>query len=109
MQWPPLMLSRLSLCLSLCFALLAACTDDPDEVLPTPTQVVITPAQPAEVEEIQTELETESTCPIVATEGPCAVACDPVAILDFIDPGTCVTFLCELADGTPARAGGCRP
>lgn len=44
---------------------------------------------------------------IVETDGPCAVACDPLALQPFIPNGTCATFLCTLEDGSEFRTGGC--
>jgi hypothetical protein len=44
---------------------------------------------------------------IVETEGPCAVACDPVALAAFIPKGTCTLFLCTLEDGSQYKTGGC--
>ena len=94
------MLTKTCLCVAL---FLAACvdlpTDDGDQVgAPAPAAVAL---------ELALALELEPVCPIVADDGPCAVACDPEAIRAFIQPGTCVTFRCYLADGTETRAGGC--
>jgi hypothetical protein len=47
---------------------------------------------------------------VVATEGPCAVACDPEAVMEFVRPGTCMLFVCRLEDDTGAiNLGGCKP
>jgi hypothetical protein len=43
----------------------------------------------------------------VATDGPCAVACDPEQVMTFVPAGTCTTFLCDLEDGSQFRTGGC--
>jgi hypothetical protein len=44
---------------------------------------------------------------LVATEGPCAHACDEDAIMTFIPKGTCAMFRCELANGSDLNTGGC--
>jgi hypothetical protein len=49
------------------------------------------------------------TCPVVADEGPCAVACDREALLEYIAPGTCLTFGCYDADGDLVNVGACSP
>lgn len=40
-------------------------------------------------------------------QGPCTFACDQEALDDFIPEGFCMTFLCERADGTKVKIGGC--
>jgi hypothetical protein len=42
-------------------------------------------------------------------DSACASACDPVKLVQFIPPGTCVAFVCHLTDGSVFRTGGCVP
>jgi hypothetical protein len=42
-------------------------------------------------------------------DGPCSHACDPVALVGDIPPGTCASFSCTLTDGTMYITGGCSP
>lgn len=44
---------------------------------------------------------------VVATDGPCAVACEPEKLIAFIPNGSCATFLCDVEDGSQWRTGGC--
>jgi hypothetical protein len=46
---------------------------------------------------------------IVATEGPCAYVCDPESLARYIPAGSCVSFACDLDDGSLYRTGGCNP
>jgi hypothetical protein len=89
--------------------LLAACLDQT-------TDVDATKAGPVALEHAAEALSTEarideitpSVCSeIVATDGPCAVACDPLKLMSYIPNGTCATFVCDLEDGTQWLTGGC--
>lgn len=77
------------------------------------TEDIATEATPDEVRAAVAELaaleQDDGACPIVADEGPCAVACDHDALLEYVQKGTCTIFRCELADGTTAFAGTCNP
>ncbi|HEU0034898.1 MAG TPA: hypothetical protein VFQ53_29940 [Kofleriaceae bacterium] len=47
-------------------------------------------------------------CAVVATEGACTLVCDPDRLVEeYVPPGSCVTWLCELRDGGTRRVGGC--
>ena len=49
-------------------------------------------------------------CAVLPESGPCALACDPDALVDrFVPQGTCVTFRCELTTGEVFQTGGCNP
>jgi len=45
---------------------------------------------------------------VVETEGACAVACDPEAVMELIPPGTCILFVCTREDGGIVNLGGCK-
>ena len=52
--------------------------------------------------------EGKSVCEMLPPgDGACAHACDADALLAFIPPGTCVTFVCTLLDGSEYVTGGC--
>jgi len=91
--------------LALAAALVAACTDDvrpTDESGRDTTDVRATPPDEA------LDRGRESVCDrTVATDGACADPCNPDKLLEFIPPGTCVLFECELDDGSYFRTGGC--
>jgi hypothetical protein len=76
---------------------LCACVADPIETTRTLVPVVV----------MSVPLE-RNACEPVATEPPCADACDPEAVLEQVPPGTCEIIECELVDGTSVRVGGCR-
>ena len=44
---------------------------------------------------------------IVETEGPCAVACDPEKLAEYIPEDWCAVFVCHLDNGDTYRASGC--
>jgi hypothetical protein len=46
-------------------------------------------------------------CDMLPPDGPCAAACDPVALQAFIPAGTCVLIDCTLTDGSTIKIGGC--
>lgn len=48
-------------------------------------------------------------CDLLPSAGPCAVACDPVALAAYLPPGTCGAFVCELVDGREASFHTCHP
>lgn len=48
-------------------------------------------------------------CDLLPPTGPCALACDHDAFLDFVPPGTCAAFLCELTDGREIVVNACHP
>jgi hypothetical protein len=50
----------------------------------------------------------DQLCEMLPETGACADLCDPVAFHEHIPPGTCVTYVCELDDGSRVLAGGCR-
>jgi hypothetical protein len=89
--------------------LLAACLDQTTDIEPTePEPVALEPA----AEGLNTEARIDESAPsvcseIVATDGPCAVACEPLKLKSYIPNGTCATFVCDLEDGTQWRTGGC--
>jgi hypothetical protein len=41
-----------------------------------------------------------SVCDVLPCDGPCSLACDKDDLVDqYVPPGTCVSFYCELTDG----------
>ena len=87
--------------------LLAGCAGDSDVDPP-----VIGPDKP-EVDFAPPEgrlraADVPATCNIVPEPGPCEVACDSEQLFElYIEPGLCVTFVCEDTAGEPAFVGGC--
>ncbi len=80
---------------------------EPTDTQQAPSDDEIPPVGPT-VGTASSESPQRSICErIVATEGPCAAVCDPAALVQFIPASTCVTFVCELDDGTELRTGGC--
>jgi hypothetical protein len=60
--------------------------------------------------EVDPDRDTRPLCEqVVATEGPCAVACDPAAVMSFVKKGTCSFITCTVEDGTTFNTGGCNP
>lgn len=55
-----------------------------------------------------THVDQESVCSLLPSEGACSLACDAEALAQLIPAGTCMTFVCELADGNVLLAGGCK-
>lgn len=83
---------------------LPACAELPEEDLEAPTGEVL------EVENANLSADSgePAFCDLLPDDDTaCAYACDPEALLDFIAPGTCQTFLCETVTGEPFRTGGC--
>jgi hypothetical protein len=53
-------------------------------------------------------LRAANRCNVIETDGPCALACTPDALLEeFVPEGTCIIYDCTLEDGSPLRVGGC--
>src|SRR4051812_21025883 len=90
---------------------LAACLDQTTDVEPIEgDSVALEPAAEGPSAESRIDERAVSVCPqFVATDGPCAVACEPLKLVSYIPTGTCVTFVCDLEDGTQWRTGGCNP
>jgi hypothetical protein len=89
--------------------LLAACLDQTTDVEPTEAEP-LAPEHAAEglSTEARIDERTPSSCSeVVATDGPCAVACEPLKLMSYIPNGTCATFVCDLEDGTQWLTGGC--
>lgn len=96
--------------------LCAACVEegsDSDRVEPSPVQ----PDKAEDPPMITSSLAAEELAPAQEVcdirpdpdepQGPCTFACDQEALDDFIPEGFCMTFLCERADGTKVKIGGC--
>lgn len=48
-------------------------------------------------------------CDLLPADGPCALACDRTALVDqYVPPGTCVEFACQLTDGRLVGVHACR-
>ena len=99
---------------------LAACLDNPeqsdvesniDRVYEARAELVLPKDSATELADVRTDehaAEAPSTCAdVIETEGPCAFACDPEKVADFIVAGTCTTFVCHLANGDDWFTGGC--
>ena len=55
------------------------------------------------------DLFEDPACEPMADDGPCALVCDPEALLQrYVPEDTCVHFLCTARDGTHHNLGACR-
>lgn len=48
-------------------------------------------------------------CDMLPPEGACSQACNQVALADYVPPGTCAVFRCELLDGRAITVHACHP
>jgi hypothetical protein len=88
------------------FLLLASCAGDSglDEPPGGPEKPMVESAPEARARVANAPEE----CNVVPEPGPCEVACDQQQLFDlYIEPGLCVTFVCEDISGEPALVGGC--
>lgn len=97
--------------LTILAVLLSACVDSPEGV-GMPNVIHKDPAVfDGRLQTVEQSVANDGTnaCDLLPDEGPCALACDQDALFATIDPGTCVSYHCELADGSQINIGGCRP
>lgn len=99
----------------LAVGVLAACAvDDPAAPL-EPEPAVSDLAQTstgalASADDAEGGHDGENLCDLLPCEGPCSLACDYKSLLEqYVQPGTCVSFYCQLTDGRPFSLDGCRP
>ena len=87
--------------------LFAACAGDSDPDAPPdigPERPEVEPGSEGRLR----AADMPATCNIVPEPGPCEVACDKEQLFElYIEPGVCVTFVCEDTSGEPAFVGGC--
>lgn len=55
------------------------------------------------------DADDDDVCALLPACGPCSVACDAAALADYIPPGTCAAFVCELTDGRRMTFHACHP
>jgi len=54
-------------------------------------------------------LAEDARCEPMAEDGPCALICDPDALLEhYVPAGTCIHFVCTTRDGARHHMGACR-
>ena len=67
----------------------------------------------SEVAQVVTSAQLErlpaDVCDALPTEGACAAACDRDALADFVPPGACASFYCDLLDGRHLVVHACHP
>jgi hypothetical protein len=97
---------RASLPLALAVALFAGCADaetedDGIETWIDDTHVLVAPT----VDEPE---ESEDICAYLPAEGPCALLCDPDALVEqYVPEHVCVVFACVLTNGKHVTAHAC--
>jgi hypothetical protein len=57
---------------------------------------------------VDLEAPPDDICSRLPADGPCALACDPVALAEqYVPAGTCAAFSCTLTDGTEIAVHAC--
>lgn len=55
------------------------------------------------------DVEDEGFCNLLPTCGVCSKLCDPEALRDYVPPGVCAAFACELTNGEHVSVHVCTP
>jgi hypothetical protein len=63
----------------------------------------------AQVQLADFELQDEGLCDLLPTCGVCSKLCDPEALRDYVPPGVCAAFTCELTNGQQVSVHVCTP
>lgn len=90
----------------LAFLLGSACVDEAD--LGSESRTLSDDARASVTVEMATAPEPD-VCDLLPDCGVCSVVCDWEALIEYVPPGTCVAFLCELTDGREATFHACHP
>lgn len=94
--------------LMLAFLLGSACTDEPEVVGESRTLGDDARATVV-IDEMATAAEPD-ICDLLPDDcGACSVACDWEALVEYVPPGTCAAFICELVDGRDVTFHACHP
>jgi hypothetical protein len=84
----------------------SACASEPEGV----AERVGTSAEARAVVVDEMAPETWDVCDLLPDDcGACSVACDWEALREYVPPGTCAAFVCDLVDGTQAIFHACHP
>jgi hypothetical protein len=93
--------------LMLAFLLGSACVDEADVV--SEPRTLSDDARVSVTVEMATDSEPD-VCDLLADcDGACSVACDWEALVEYVPPGTCVAFICDLVDGRKVSFHACHP
>ncbi|HSD89179.1 MAG TPA: hypothetical protein VLB44_16740 [Kofleriaceae bacterium] len=75
----------------------------------TPTDTIET-AQPGTthvVKRVDDQPDTSVCAYLPKDDSACAHACEPDVLINYVPEGTCVTFLCDLTNGSQYKTGAC--
>jgi len=96
--------------LLLALALGSGCVAGPeagDEEPETDPVVVVSDVAQPSTSALAEPGEPADICGLLPCDGPCSAACDYEALAQYVPNGTCVTFLCDLADGRTVAVHAC--
>ncbi len=94
--------------LMLAFLVGSACVDEPEVV--SESRTLSDDARAVVVKGEMATAPEPDICDLLADDcGACSVACDWEALIEYVPPGTCVAFICELVDGRHVTVHACHP
>lgn len=85
----------------------SACVDEPGLV--SESRTLSDDARATVIIDQMATADEPDICDLLPDCGACSVACDWEALIEYVPPGTCAAFVCELMDGRDATFHACHP